>query len=271
MSEFEEFQSILWIVMTRVATLRLSVSFPHPRSSFASLLPLSSKSALLLHIVAFTADVPQIHAQPAGPHVRLFQFPKVCSRIKAQPLLLTSVKKLSIALLTLIPGDLLCGTRASRQSNSCVVSGIPNKKPERRGAADPEVSGHHLPPEGAQDGRRSLGVGVSCSSKCSLLFPGLLIQQSPLKLNFGGFSSRSPLRVLRVLAACHFFLRGLRGPVSLSSRLNDSTTHRSNFADAHSASLPLRPVDDKTEAPPPPPHPAPPLPPPPPAGAPLCL
>lgn len=41
--------------------------------------------------------------------------------------LLTSVKKLSIALVILIPEDLQCGTRASGQSDSCVVSEIPGK------------------------------------------------------------------------------------------------------------------------------------------------
>lgn len=89
--------------------------------------------------------------------------------------LLTSVKKLSIALLILIPEDLQCGTRASGQSDSCVVSEIPGKTLK----TDPRVSVHDVPSAGWRTVRQSV---CNYSMEFTLCFMGYSSNRVLLKL-----------------------------------------------------------------------------------------
>lgn len=189
---------------------------------------------------------------------------------------LTSVKKLSIALVTLIPEDLLYGTRASGQSHSCVVGVIPSKTKKKK-EADPTASVHDLPPERLQDGGQSVGQSVSqCGATAvNFLFVSWVTPQAK------SFKKLSALllepRLLRALlsasaaAPCVTFVPSvwlggwLFGQQTCS--WSEQARSRWNFGDVHSAShsnrrtiiLKLHLRTQHHPPPPPPPRPAAPL------------
>lgn len=146
--------------------------------------------------------------------------------------LLTSVKKLSIARFILIPEDLLYGTRASGQSNSCVVSGIQTKtqKEEEEGRRIRKLQCiiFLLKVCGLED---ALSVGQCGATVVSLLFCFLGYSSSTesFKADLWGLLllelSACPPRV----SGCHFLVHVVRCALCLinsenveETRLNDT-------------------------------------------------
>lgn len=193
------------------------------------------------------------------------------TRCAAEKWLLTSVKKLSIALVILIPEDLLCGSRASGRSNSCVDSATPRRR-RRKQIREFQSMVSLLDVCGMEDGEP---VGVELQWQMYSLSHVLQLHQRHREFfaeNFRVFPSRSPDSALCASAAPPCVASALGSarfgrrssvqrkrtderPVKTSGTLTQSVTHSD-------------PVDNNPEAPPP--HPQHPPPPPPPA-APLSL